>query len=218
MTTELGQIKVDRRTGSERFKDGATNLEFDLLDFWQWSASDLVANISRGVLAEYLVARALAIDVDGVRDGWAAYDLCTPDGIRIEVKSSAYLQSWQQNKATAVNFRIPPTRAWDPKTSRSEQDAKRQADVYVFALLAHRDKPTLDPLDVSQWEFYVLPTEVLNRDAGEQRSVSLAGIKRMGAAAATFQHLAQVVRDAHNRPQARPLSGEATEAGKPAAT
>jgi hypothetical protein len=32
-------------------------------------------------------------------------------------------------------------------------DAKRQADVYVFALLAHEDRTTIDPLDLDQWKF-----------------------------------------------------------------
>jgi hypothetical protein len=31
------------------------------------------------------------------------------------------------------------------------------------ALHAHQDKPTLDPWNLSQWEFYVLPTGVLDR-------------------------------------------------------
>ena len=77
MTENLGRIPVRKKMGSEPFTDVECDLGFDLLDFWQWSASDLVANTARGVLAEYLVARALGIDVSGVHDGWTAYDLCT---------------------------------------------------------------------------------------------------------------------------------------------
>ena len=40
---------------------------------------------------------------------------------------------------------------------------RRQAEVYVFALLAHQHGATLDPLDVAQWEFFVVPTVTLDR-------------------------------------------------------
>jgi hypothetical protein len=66
-------------------------LDFDLLSFWQWSASDLLSNATRGTVAEYLVARALDADPEGIRDEWAAYDLKTKDGVKVEVKSAAYL-------------------------------------------------------------------------------------------------------------------------------
>jgi hypothetical protein len=29
-------------------------LDFSILDFWQWAASDLVGNTNRGLLAEYI--------------------------------------------------------------------------------------------------------------------------------------------------------------------
>lgn len=66
--------------------------------------SDLVSNATRCRLAEYIVARALGISTAGVRDEWAAYDLITPDGIRIEVKSAAYLQSWRQTALSKVEL------------------------------------------------------------------------------------------------------------------
>jgi hypothetical protein len=38
-------------------------------DFWGWSRSDLLDNTERGVLAELIVAAALGIPADGVREG-----------------------------------------------------------------------------------------------------------------------------------------------------
>jgi hypothetical protein len=38
-------------------------------DFWGWSRSDLLDNTERGVLAEFIVATALDIPADGVRQG-----------------------------------------------------------------------------------------------------------------------------------------------------
>lgn len=136
MSTSLGRLRPRRMTGDEPFRAGSTVLGFDLLGFWQWSCSDLVSNATRGVLAEYIVARALGI-VEGVRDEWAAYDLITPEGIKIEVKSAAFLQAWHQEKSSSISFRTPKTKAWNSETNALSDTARRQADVYVFALLSH---------------------------------------------------------------------------------
>lgn len=51
-----------RRSGGEGFHATGRPLGFDLLSFWQWSCSDLVGNALRGLVAEYLVARAVKGD------------------------------------------------------------------------------------------------------------------------------------------------------------
>lgn len=151
--------------------------------------SDLVSNATRGRLAEYIVARALGISTAGVRDEWAAYDLITPHGIRIEVKSAAYLQSWHQTALSKITFSIRKARTWDSKTNLLDDTPVRSADVYVFALLAHQDKATLDPLDLDQWEFYVVPTRVLDERARSQHSITLASLQEI-APACRFGQLA----------------------------
>lgn len=65
------------------------------------------------MLAEFIVATALGIPVDGVREGWAAWDLTAPGGIRAEVKSAPYLQSWAQKELSRITFATPRTLAWD---------------------------------------------------------------------------------------------------------
>jgi hypothetical protein len=196
MAENLDRIPVRRQLGSELFRDGQQALGFDLLGFWQWSASDLVSNTMRGVLAEYLVARALGVDVNGVRDSWAAYDLHTPSGIKVEVKSAAYLQGWYQSKPSIVSFRTPRTRAWDPETNRTEVEAKRQADVYVFAILAHLQKSTLNPCDVSQWKFYVVPTPMLDERKRSQHSITLPTLTRLSGGPVPYRELEKKVREA----------------------
>ena len=151
MASSLDRAPSTRKSGSERFRDGLKELDFDLLSFWQWSASDLVSNATRGIVAEYLVARAISANAEGVRDEWAAYDLETEDGVKVEVKSAAFLQSWYQVRPSRVSFIVPKARAWDPSTNFLSEKPVRQADVYVFALLAHQDKLTIDPMDVGQW-------------------------------------------------------------------
>jgi hypothetical protein len=141
---DLGRLRVQRREGGELFHTNGVALGFDLRSFWQWSASDLVSNATRGILAEYIVARALGSAVTGVRDEWASFDLETPSGIKVEVKSAGYVQSWHQNRLSPITFRIPKTRAWNADTNTLDEESARHADVYVFALLDHTDKQTID--------------------------------------------------------------------------
>ncbi len=78
------------KTGSEPFRNGDVLLSQTLLGFWRWAASDLVSNTLRGILAEYIVACALDLPQE-VRVEWDAFDLKTAQGLKIEVKSAAYL-------------------------------------------------------------------------------------------------------------------------------
>src|SRR5690349_5445525 len=127
MTDSLGMLNIIRRTGAEKFRAGTSDLGFDLLSFWQWSCSDLLSNTTRGVVAEFLVARALDVAADGVRHEWAAYDLETKEGVTVEVKSAAYLQRWRQDQLSRISFVVPKTRAWDPHTNRLSDEVARQA-------------------------------------------------------------------------------------------
>ncbi len=188
-----------RKSGRERFKDGSRELGFDLLSFWQWSASDLLSNATRGIVAEYLVARALDADPAGVRDEWAAYDLRTREGVKVEVKSAAYLQSWYHEKLSQISFVVSKTRAWDPSTNRMAEKAARQADVYVFALLAHQDKQTVDPLDVSHWLFFVLPTSELDRRTRSQHSITLPTLRKLCDGSVAYHDLKAAVAEAAKR-------------------
>lgn len=148
-----------------------------------WSSSDLVSNATRGRIAELLVSRALGVD-GGIQNEWDAYDLTTASGrLRIEVKSSAYLQSWAQRDVSSISFDIRETAAWDANsnTFASRDNRRRQAHVYVFALLAHRTKEPLNALDVSQWDFFLLDTSILNQHAQRQRRISRERLVELNA-------------------------------------
>ena len=186
---ELPPLKPTPLEGDESFRLSGGHTEFTILDFWRWSLSDLVSNATRGRLAEFIVAQALNVDTSGVRDEWAAYDLLTSSGIKVEVKSAAYLQSWAQRRHSNILFSVRPARAWDPTTNLQADVPSRSADVYVFALLAHVEKATLDPLDLHQWEFYVLPTRVLDARARSQHSITLASLRRLEAGPVSFGEL-----------------------------
>jgi hypothetical protein len=188
---ELGPIRARRLDGGERFVDAGRQLDFDVLDYWRWSASDLVSNASRGILAEYLIGRAVGAPL-GVREEWAVYDLKSSSGVAIEVKSSAYLQSWHQERLSAITFGCAKRLGWNPITGKQDTVPCRHSDVYVFALLAHQDQATLNPLDVSQWEFYVVPTAWLDARKRSQHSITLPSLRR-DFESVTYEGLAAAV-------------------------
>ncbi|MEV7521395.1 hypothetical protein [Streptomyces sp. NPDC091371] len=174
MTDTLGAIPPRRRTGEEPLHlDGATH--GSLRGFWEWAYSGLVGNTLRGVPAEYIVALALG-RADGTRVDFDSVDIRMPDGPQVEVKSAAYLQEWSQSKPSAISFSIAPAEGWNAVTGEVDPARMRRADVYVFCLLRHQDKGTLDPLDLTQWTFYVLPTRVLDEHRPEQRTLTLSSL------------------------------------------
>ena len=192
MTPELPRIPVSPKTGNERLHVGGRPLKETLLDFWRWSGSDLMSNTARGVLAEFLVRSALGT-TDKVRVEWDAYDLLTPSGVKVEVKHSAYIQSWHQNDFSRISFDIARKEGWDARTNEIDPTQKRHADVYVFCLLAHKDQDTVDPLNLDQWRFFVLGTSVLNDRCGEQKSIGLASLQELRPETVTYDGLREAV-------------------------
>ncbi|MDT3404428.1 hypothetical protein [Mucilaginibacter terrae] len=175
----LDKLQAQLKTGSEPLIADGNRLGFSLLDFWQWSVSDILSNATRGRFAEFIVATATGIDIKQVRDEWAAYDLETPDGIKIEVKSAAYLQSWYQKVLSKISFSIKPAFYWDYETNKPSPVAKRTADVYVFCLLHYNDKQTVNPLNLDHWEFYVVATAQLDSQFPNSGSISLNSLKKL---------------------------------------
>jgi hypothetical protein len=173
---DLDFIEYTKKQGTEKILGKAEG--HTLLNFWQWAYSDLVGNTERGALAEYLVALACGIDKKP-RISWDSYDLETTEGIKIEVKSSAYIQTWKQKDFSKPIFNIPMTHAWDYRENVLNKEKKRHADVYVFSLLAHKEQSTLNPLNLDQWEFYVLATKQLAEYTRSQHSITLRSLQNL---------------------------------------
>ena len=109
------------------------------------------------------------------------------------MKSSAYLQSWHQNRLSRITFSTRPAFAWEADTNALADERKRQADVYVFCLLDHQDQATVDPLDLAQWTFFVISTERLSAEIGEQKSVGLNSLRQMGVEETNYSNLAAAI-------------------------
>ncbi|MBK9442382.1 MAG: hypothetical protein IPN53_14205 [Comamonadaceae bacterium] len=192
---ELGALAAKQLDGNEVFRCGGNALPQRVLDFWRWAYSNLAANNLRGHLAEFLVASDLHI-ARGVRIEWDDCDLRTQagsNGIKIEVKSAAYLQAWRQSRPSVISFDIAPSRAYNAKINSRDSVATRNAKVYVFCLLAHKDKPTLDPTNLDQWEFYVLSTQRLTDELGKQKTLSLNRLLRLGPRKCRYGEISQAV-------------------------
>jgi hypothetical protein len=173
------KINTTLKQGDETFIFNEMPQGFKLIEFWRWSVSDIVSNATRGRLAEFIIAKSLGIDTNIVRDEWQAFDLITPDGIKIEVKSAAYIQSWYQKELSKIYFSIKKSRAWSSETNIQSKEAKRQADAYIFALLKHTDKETINPLLLDQWIFYILSTDEVNNYKRSEHSITLKSLEKL---------------------------------------
>ncbi len=155
--------------------EGAT-----LGDFWSWAYSDLQSNTIRPLFAEYLVGRCLGV-LAQPRVEWDHVDF-TYSGKKIEVKSSAYVQTWAQRKLSCISFDIAAKeKPWIAETN-TYGESGRSADCYVFCVHAEREISRCRVGDIAQWQFYVLPVSTITNAFGAQRTVRLSRIQKLCSA------------------------------------
>jgi len=173
------------KTGTEPFRSGSQVLQATVLDYWRWSASNLMSNRERGILGEFLVATALGLGKEP-RIEWNGYDLKYSD-LKIEIKTSSPKQSWSQSKPSPIPFDIAPqSYSWDSATDTTDYQVKRHADVYVFCEL-HGD----DPLDTDGWRFYVASTMVINQRLQNQKSFGVKPLINLHPTVSIYADLRQ---------------------------
>jgi hypothetical protein len=164
--------------GDEVDRPGATRgrpiSDATVLDFWQWAFSDLRVNSMRGILAEWIVAKLLGIDSQGftARDPWGEYDLKTPEGVTIAVKTSAYVQTWRDVATSRIVFSGLRGRTWSPESGYA-QAATYNAHLYVFCVQIEKDLTRWNALDLEQWRFYVVPRDQLISHGGSSITLSV---------------------------------------------
>ncbi|WP_223170345.1 hypothetical protein [Maribacter aquimaris] len=194
---ELRKILAKPKDGTESLTDIGTKINYNLLDFWRWSVSDILSNATRGRFAEFIVGTAVGLKSTDLREEWDAFDLTTDSGIKIEVKSAAYIQSWNQKSFSKISFSIKPTRYWDSENNVQGDEPKRHADLYVLCHLKHQDQNSIDPLKMEQWDFYVLPTFVLDYYQRSQHSITLNSLKKL-TAAKQYSELKMAIENAYD--------------------
>jgi hypothetical protein len=175
--------------GDEKLINNGEYLPYSLLDFWRWAYSNLLHNMQRGTLAEFIVKSALdshnVPENLSIKPEMSPYDLDGPviqslcRASHIEVKSAAFVQLWDIKHPDRANFSIAPAKLPD-KDGDFKDDAPRQrnSDLYVFTVYTATDR-TRNILDLSWWEFYVCPTFILNEKYGEQKTITLKSVQKL---------------------------------------
>lgn len=46
-------------------------------------------------------------------------------------------------------------------------------------MLSHKDKDTVNPLNLDQWDFYILDTEILNTKIPKQKTITLSSLLKL---------------------------------------
>lgn len=192
MAEFLNPSKIFHKNGKEIIlKSGKRNIQ----QFWRWGYSDLIQNITRGVLAEFIVAWALDLDYKP-RDPWRAYDLLTNNKKRVEVKSTGYLQEWYRKRKFPENihpkFVICQTRRWTAEEGM-QKEPTFNADIYVLCYHNEKDFNNIDPMNLNQWEFWVFTEkEIINLLRG-RKSITISQLKKEGFNPLTIELLSQKV-------------------------
>lgn len=166
--------------GEEKFCTDNAPEEFSVRDFWHFAFGDLLDNTRRGSLAEFIVARALGLSTEIPRADWSAYDL-DYHGKEIEVKASAYLQSWnlKNGKISKPVFSIAPARMFDETAGKYQGDCCRHSDYYIFCLFQDIDAETYNILDLSHWKFFAVPTAEIDRLFLRRKSITLGKLEKI---------------------------------------
>lgn len=146
-------------------------------EFWSWAYSDFRSNTIRPLYAEYLVGRCLGV-VDRPRVEWDYIDFIY-SGKKIEVKSSGYVQAWEQARPSCIMFDIAiKSKPWIAETNTFGL-AGRSADCYVFCVHTDRDPGACDVVDPARWLFYVVLAETITKTFGNQKSVRLSRLQNI---------------------------------------
>ena len=173
--------KIDRLcnnhlVGNETFSYNGKDSDMTILDFWRWHFSELYN--MQNTIAEFIVARALGLTEAYNAGDWTLFDM-EYRSKRIEVKETSYMHAWQTDdepKSKARTFGI--TKAYE-KYQDNTSTFERQNDIYVFCLNTGETRETANPLKLENWEFYVVPTSVINEKCGNAKTISLSRLRKM---------------------------------------
>lgn len=63
----------------------------------------------------------------------------------------------------------------------------------MFCVLAHKEQNSINPLDLDQWDFYILPTAILDQKVGMQKTIALSRIVKLGAVKADYENINSII-------------------------
>lgn len=171
-------------TGHEEFTFDGVSQNVNLIDFWRFRYSNIYD--IQGALAEFIVAKALGISDAHNIEYWTVWDI-TYRELRIEVKETSYYHPWNKDGkvSEARSFGITKANSRYAENATGSVDEsfqnvfERQNDLYVFCLNTGATAETSYPLNLDHWEFYVVPTSVINEKCKNNKTISLSRVRKM---------------------------------------
>lgn len=172
----INRLCKNHLVGNEAFSYNGEESDMTILDFWRWHFSELYN--MQNTIAEFIVARALGLTEAYNAGDWTLFDM-EYRSKRIEVKETSYMHAWQTDdepKSQVRTFGI--TKAYE-KYQDNTSAFERQNDIYVFCLNTGETRETANPLKLENWEFYVVPTSVINEQCGNAKTISLSRLRKI---------------------------------------
>jgi hypothetical protein len=163
--------------------------ETTITDFWQWAYSDMLSKRNQAAFAEFLVAHSLEMSKIA-RTEWSEVSI-RYKRLKISVSSSGYHQNWRKS-AARISFDIAPRKGLGAQDVRDYTFTHRLADLYVFCFFCEEDLKKANVIDVSQWEFYIIPTKILNEQYENRRTIGIKTLRKL-ADALSFEQLKEKV-------------------------
>ena len=198
-------------TGEEEFVDGEQTLGFKMIDYWRFQFPNIYDY--HGELAEFIVSMALGKEKPDNKDDWSLYDIdytaSNGSQLKIEVKASAYYHAWQTEKSKISEHRVFSIakshsrykEECDVHSGRKdavsgEDRLERPSDIYVFCLNKGRNREDAYTLNVQNWEFYVVLTEMINEICGDNKTISLNRLRSMNISPVSYRQLREEIETA----------------------
>lgn len=162
--------------GDERFSFNGEQTEMSILDYWRWLYSDIYD--LKDTIAEYIVAKALGKDAPDNVGNWTLFDI-SYRGLRLEVKETSYFHSWQTDEEPKSKQRVFSIGKAYSEYGDNTSEYARQNDIYIFCLSTGETRESSNPLKLENWEFYVLPTYVINEECKDGKTISLSRVRKL---------------------------------------
>lgn len=163
--------------GKEKFIHNNKELDFGIFDFWIYKYSNIY-NLQE-VIAEFIVEKALGLNKSQNTDSWTLFDILYRD-TRIEIKETSYYHPWNENGKISKQRTFGITKANSNYDNSNEPNKfERQNDIYVFCLNTGTTKESSNPMNINNWEFYIVPTSVINEVCGNNKTISLGRVKKL---------------------------------------
>ena len=174
--------------GNEPLHVGGHDIALTVNDFWRWSFSDFSDFSTRDAFAEFLAASSLGLTADGAaRQHRARYLLYAPlggSGLRVSVRTAAYVQSDEAEHPDHIIFVIPK---------------KPDCDAYLFCVFKAMTGAE-SPLNTDLWDFYALRSCALGGSVSERGFVTLPVLMGLNPVWSDYYGIGDAIKKAMTAP------------------